>query len=319
MNPTEQLTQTSHDDAWPPLPFEEWEDTCSTLHMWTQIIGKIRLALVPHINHWWQVPLYVSSRGLTTSPMPYDTRTLTIEFNFLKHVLEIRTSTGEEQHIVLAPRSVANFYEEVMIRLQQVGMPVRIWTRPVEIPEPIPFEVDHEHASYDEMYVERFWQVLAQAERVFAQFRSAYMGKVSPIHFFWGAFDLAVTRFSGRRAPLHPGGIPSVADWVMSEAYSHQLSSAGFWPGSQGGDAAFYSYAYPEPEGFVNAPLQPRAAYYHAGLGEFILPYRDMRQQNPDEALLAFLQSSYEAAASLGEWDRAALERAPGQPGREEW
>lgn len=310
MNQTGQLAQSSSREAWPPLPLQDWEDTCVTLHMWTQIVGKIRLALAPHINHWWQVPLYVSSRGLTTSPMPYEAHTLTIEFNFLDHVLETRTSAGEEQYVTLAPRSVADFYEEVMARLQEVRMPVTIRPRPVEIMESIPFEEDDEHASYDEAYVERFWQALIQADRVLTQFRGAFIGKASPVQFFWGSFDLAVTRFSGRKAPPHPGGMPNVGDWVMREAYSHELSSAGFWPGSPGIDAAFYSYAYPEPDGFKGASVRPKAATYHEELGEFVLPYENVRQaEKPEEALMQFLQSTYEAAAELGDWDRLALER----------
>lgn len=310
MSPSEQPSPTTNGEAWPSLPLQAWKDTYHTLHMWTQIVGKIKLALAPHINHWWQIPLYVSARGLTTSALPYDTQTLTLEFNFIDHVLEIRTSSGVEEHVKLAPRSVADFYEEVMAKLRQVGMPVQIFTQPVEIVEAIPFEEDHEHDSYDREYVERFWQVLTDVDRVFTQFRGGFIGKASPVQFFWGSFDLAATRFSGRTAPPHPGGMPNVGDWVMREAYSHELSSAGWWPGSPGVDAAFYSYAYPEPEGFREVAIGPEAAYYHEDLGEFVLPYEDVRQaEQPDEMLMEFLQSSYEAAADLGKWDRSALER----------
>lgn len=310
MSKREQSAQDGNWEAWPSLPIQKWEDTCHTLHMWTQIVGKIKLALAPHINHWWQIPLYVSSRGLTTSTLPYDTQKLTLEFNFIDHVLEIRTSSGVEENVKLAPRSVADFYEEVMAKLHEVGMPVQIFTQPVEIAEAIPFEEDDEHDSYDQEYVERFWRVLTQVDRVFTQFRGGFIGKASPVQFFWGSFDLAVTRFSGRPAPPHPGGIPNVADWVMREAYSHELSNAGFWPGGQGVDALFYSYAYPEPEGYRQAAIAPEAACYHQDLSEFILPYEAVRQaEQPDEMLMEFLQSTYEAAAELGNWDRSALER----------
>lgn len=310
MTETEPSVQAENREAWPPLPIQAWEDTCHTLHMWTQIVGKIKLALAPHINHWWQIPLYVSSRGLTTSALPYDTQTLTLLFNFVDHLLEIRTSSGVEENVRLAPRSVADFYEEVMAKLREVGMPVQIFTRPVEVAEAIPFEEDDEHDSYDREYVERFWRALTQVDRVFTQFRGEFIGKASPVQFFWGSFDLAVTRFSGRPAPPHPGGMPNVGDWVMREAYSHELSSAGFWPGGQGVDAAFYSYAYPEPEGFREVAIGPETAYYHEDLGEFFLPYEDVRQaEQPDEMLMEFLQSTYEAAAELGDWDRSALER----------
>lgn len=310
MNQRKQSPQTTNGEIWPALPIQEWEDTLATLHMWTQIVGKIRLALAPHINHWWQVPLYVSSRGLTTSAMPYDAQLLTLEFNFLDHVLEIGTSSGLEEKVQLASRSVADFYEEVMAKLQKVGMPVQIFARPVEVAEAIPFAEDHKHGAYDREYVERFWRALIQVDRVFTQFRSRFVGKASPVQFFWGSFDLAATRFSGRTAPPHPGGMPNVGDWVMREAYSHEVSSAGFWPGGQGADAAFYSYAYPEPEGFSQAAIRPPDAFYYEDLGEFLLPYEAVqRSEQPDELLLAFLQSTYEAAAELGNWERSALER----------
>ena len=311
MNQRKQSPQTTNGEIWPALPIQEWEDTRATLHMWTQIVGKIRLTLAPHINHWWQVPLYVSSQGLTTSAMPYDAQLLTLEFNFLDHVLEIGTSSGLEENVKLAPRSVADFYEEVMAKLQGVGMPVPIFAQPVEVAEAIPFAEDDEHDAYDPEYVERFWRALIQVDRVFTQFRSGFIGKASPVQFFWGSFDLAATRFSGRTAPPHPGGMPNVGDWVMREAYSHEVSSAGFWPGGQGADAAFYSYAYPEPEGFRQAAIRPQAAFYYEDLGEFLVPYEDVRRsEQPDELLLAFLQSTYEAAADLGQWDRSALERS---------
>jgi len=310
MNHRKPSMQARSREAWPALPVQEWEDTRATLHMWSQIVGKIKLALAPHINHWWQIPLFVSSRGLTTSALPYDTQSLALEFNFLDHVLEIHTSGGAAESVRLAPRSVADFYEEVMARLQEVGMPVRIWTRPVEIVEAIPFDEDHEHASYDQEYVEHFWQALIQIARVFTQFRGGFIGKASPVQFYWGSFDLAVTRFSGRTAPAHPGGIPNVGDWVMREAYSHEQFTAGWWPGGQSIDAAFYAFAYPEPEGFSQMAIGPQAAYYHQDLGEFILPYEDVRQaEEPDEMLMEFLQSTYEVGAELGNWDRSALER----------
>lgn len=287
----------SQDEAWPPLPLAAWEESRATLHMWTQIVGKIRLALAPHLNHWWQVPLYVSSRGLTTSAMPYGRESLTLEFDFLNHVLHIIASTGVRERMKLEPRSVADFYTELMARLEGAEMPVRILARPVEAVEATPFAEDHAHNAYDAAAVQRFWRALVQADRVFNEFRGAFTGKASPVQFFWGSFDLAVTRFSGNPAPPHPGGMPNVADWVMREAYSHELSSAGFWPGSAGVDAAFYGYAYPEPPGFAQAAVLPEAGYYHEKLGEFILPYEAVRQAGePEAALRAFLDSTYEAA-----------------------
>jgi hypothetical protein len=297
-------------EAWPPLPAAAWEESRTTLHMWTQIVGKIRLALAPHVNHWWQVPLYVSSRGLTTTAMPYDRDSLTLEFDFLDHVLDIISSRGGEQEMALGPRSVADFYGELMGRLDEMGMPVRILARPVEVVEATPFAEDQDHNAYDGEAVERFWQVLMQADRVLNEFRGAFTGKASPVQYFWGSFDLAASRFSGRTAPPHPGGMPNVGDWVMREAYSHEVSSAGFWPGSMGVDASFYSYAYPAPPGYAEASVVPQGAYYHETLGEFVLPYEAVRQaDSPETALRAFLDSTYEAAAELGNWDRAALER----------
>jgi hypothetical protein len=279
--------------------------------MWTQIVGKVRLAHEPMVNHWWQVPLYVTSRGLTTSPMPCTQgRTFQIDFDFLDHQLRIADSNGNRSAIALEPMPVAEFYTEVMKRLNELGIPTRIRTKPNEVAEATPFDRDYAHASYDKEYVHRFWRVLIQADRLFKAFRARYIGKASPVHFFWGAFDLAVTRFSGRRAPPHPGGFPNIPDWAMREAYSHEVSSCGFWPGGYGLDAVFYSYAYPEPGGFAQATASPPAAYYNTQLKEFVLPYEAVRQaSDPDAMVLSFLQSTYEAAADLGGWDRAALER----------
>jgi hypothetical protein len=295
---------------WPELPYADWQDSCATLHLWTQIVGKIRLALAPPVNHWWHVPLYLTSRGLTTSPMPYDGRTFQIDFDFVDHVLRIATSDGRRESLALVPRSVADFHKEVMGRLRALGLDMRIWPVPVEIADPIPFEQDQIHASYDPVQVNRFWRALAQIDQVFAVFRSRFIGKASPVHFFWGSFDHAVTRFSGRRAPPPPSN-PQIPDAINREAYSHEVSSCGFWPGNGGfGQAAFYSYAYPQPAGFGEAPIQPSAAYYSKEIGEFILPYDAVRQAaSPRDTLLEFLQSTYAAAADLAKWDRAALER----------
>jgi hypothetical protein len=299
------------DNIWPSLPLTAWQDTYATLHMWTQIIGKIRLALSPHINHWWHSTLYVTPRGLTTSSIPYGTLTFEIIFDFLEHQLLFQVSNGVTQTIPLVPRSVADFYQEVIKVLSANGIVVKIWTMPQEVKTPIPFEQDYQHAAYDPEYAQRLWRILVQADRVMKEFRSGFIGKCSPVHFFWGSFDLAVTRFSGRGAPEHPGGVPNMADWVTREAYSHQLSSCGFWPG--GGameEPAFYSYAYPTPEGFSDYPIQPTEAFYSLDYQEFILPYEAVRcAENPDAKLLAFLQSTYNAAADLGNWERAALER----------
>jgi hypothetical protein len=288
----------------------DWRDTYTTLHLWTQVVGKIRLALAPMINHWWQVPLYVTCRGLTTSPIPYGPRTFAIDFDFIDHHVVIQTSDGANESFPLETLSVADFYGEIMDRLRSLDLEVRIWTRPVEIPDPIPFEQDRQHGTYDRDYAERHWRILVQANRVFTKFRARFIGKASPVHFFWGAFDLAVTRFSGRPAPPHPG-VPNVADRVMREAYSHEVSSCGFWPGGAGMERpAFYAYAYPEPPGFPEAPVRPNGAFYSRELGEFLLPYDDVRQADmPDETLLDFLQSTYQAAAMGAHWDRAALER----------
>jgi hypothetical protein len=299
---------------WPDLPLEDWADTCATLHLWTQVVGKIRLAHAPMINHWWQVPLYVTCRGLTTSPIPYGAQCFQIDFDFVGHCLKIRTSQGETETIPLAPRTVADFYTEVMGRLRGLGLETRIWTMPVEIEDAIPFDRDRDHASYDPEYANRFWRILLQADRVFTRFRSRFLGKVSPVHFFWGSFDLAVTRFSGRVAPRLTSASPNLGAWVMQEAYSHEVSSCGFWAGNGGfGRAAFFSYAYPEPPGFAEAPAGPDKTYYDRDLGQFILPYDALRQaQSPDDTLMEYLTSTYAAAADLARWDRAMLERPAG-------
>lgn len=302
-------------DAWPALPpLADWQDTCTTVHMWTQLAGKIRLERAPWLNHSWGSTLYVTTRGLTTSPIPYERRTFALDFDFVDHVLRISTSEGTERSFALEPMSVAEFYRKTMAALGALGLHVEVFTRPVEVVEAIPFEKDETHASYDADAVHRFWRALVQADRVFTAFRARFIGKVSPVHFFWGAFDLAVTRFSGRTAPKHPGGAPNVADRVMEEAYSHEVSSAGFWPGTGLGEAAFYAYAYPEPDGFREAVVAPEAAYFHEELGEFILPYEAVRAADPDAALLTFLQTTYEAAADLARWNRPALERASPSP-----
>jgi uncharacterized protein DUF5996 len=297
--------------SWPPLSYEEGKDTLTTLHLWTQIVGKIRLAQTLWTNHSWHVTLYVTSRGLTTSPIPYGTRTFEIVFDFLDHELRILTGEGAVESLPLAPRPVADFYHEVFARLRALGLDITIRTLPCEIPNVIPLDADREHGTYDAEQATRFWRALVQADRVLKDFRSRFIGKASPVHFFWGGFDLAVTRFSGRPAPLHPGGIPNLADWVTQEAYSHEVSSCGFWPGNDAlPRAVFYAYAYPEPEGFKTAPVRPSAARYNADLGEFLLPYDDVRRaSSPDATLLEFLQSSYDAAADRGAWDRRALER----------
>ena len=299
-------------EPWPDLPLSAWADTCDTLQLWTQVVGKIRLAHAPLINHWWQIALYLTSRGLTTSPIPYGPRSFQLDFDFIDHHLIIQTSDGAIDRITLAPRTVADFYAEVMGRLRALGVETRIWTMPVEIPDAVPFDQDRHHQSYDAASVQRFWRMLVQADRLFTQFRAPFLGKVSPVHFFWGSFDLAVTRFSGRTAPPLNSASPNLGAWVMQESYSHEVSSCGFWPGNGGfGKPAFYSYAYPEPPGFADAPVHPDAAYYDKDLGQFILPYDAVRQSpSPDEHVLDFLQSTYGAAADLAHWDRAALERA---------
>ncbi len=297
-------------ESWPDLTIEGWNDTRETLHLWTQIVGKVRLARMPWINHSWHVTLYVTARGLTTMPMPFGSRAFQIDLDFIDHKLDIWTSDGGSRTVPLRPMSVAAFYRAFFRALDELGIDVRINTTPNELVDPIPFDRDEVHAAYDPEYANRFWRAMVQTERVFQQFRSRFGGKVSPIHFFWGSFDLAVTRFSNERAPDHPGGVPNLPDWVSREAYSHEVSSAGFWPGNeQFPTPFFYSYAYPEPEGFNRAAVEPAAAYYSDTFREFILPYDDVRTaDDPDHALLAFLQSTYDTAADLGRWDRGGLD-----------
>jgi hypothetical protein len=297
--------QTSN-NPWPELPLQAWQHTYATLHMWTQVVGKIRLALSPRINHWWEVPLYVNARGLTTSAIPYGDGIFEVQFDFIDHRLEISTSWGTKKAFALKPQSVADFYAEFMSALKSLGIEVKIWTMPVEVQNGIRFEDDTQHASYDPEYANRFWQLLIQCNNVFQEFRAGFIGKDSPVHFFWGSFDLCVTRFSGRPAPPRPD-----ADSITREAYSHEVISAGFWPG--GGDikgAAFYAYAAPEPAGLSEQKVRPAKAFYHSQMKEFLLMYDDVRQAtSPRQALLDFLQSTYEAAANLAHWDRKALEK----------
>jgi len=306
----------SGDALWPPLPLEAWSDTCATLHLWTQIAGKIRLAQTPWTNHSWHVTFYVTPNGLTTSPIPHGVRTFEIVFDFVVHELRILSSDGGHGRVPLEPQSVATFYRRLMEAMTALGLPVRIHAKPNEVAEAIPFAKDEVHRAYDPEYANRFWRVLVQADRVLKRFRARFIGKCSPVHFFWGGPDLAVTRFSGRPAPTHPGGVPNLPDRVTREAYSHEVSSVGFWPG--GGAIAypaFYAYAYPEPSGFAAAPVAPAGAFYSTDLKEFILSYDVVRTaDSPDDALLAFAQSTYEAAANLGKWDRTALERSEGPP-----
>ena len=301
--------------AWPDLNFASWRDTAATLQLWTQIVGKVRLQLTPWVNHSWQVPLYVTARGLGTSPIPFAEQLLEIEFDFLSQQLLLRTSDGAQRALALEPRSVADFYVRVLGLLHELGVLVSINALPSELEHPVRFPEDHVHASYDAAAAQRFWRVLVASTRVFSHFRSGFLGKVSPVHFFWGSFDLAVTRFSGRRAPLHPGGVPGLPDAVAREAYSHEVSSAGFWPGNDAfPHAAFYSYAYPEPAGFRERPVT-RGAHYEAKLGEFVLPYEVVRASAaPEDVLLEFLSMTYAAAADCGRWDRAALECSLGVP-----
>ena len=305
------MSASSESQAWPSLPLEAWSETCATLHMWTQIVGKIRLVQSSWTNHSWHVTLYVTARGLTTSPVPYGSSTFEIDFDFVNHQLIVQASDGRAARIPLQPQSTAAFYSRLMEEMRQLGLQVEIHCKPNEVPDPIRFDQDQVHCSYDAEYANRFWRILVQADRVFKEFRSRFAGKCSPVHFFWGGPDLAVTRFSGRRAPEHPGGIPNMPDWITREAYSHEVSSCGFWPG--GGAvpyAAFYSYAYPEPPGFSAASVRSGDAFYSSELREFILPYDAVRQaDSPDRVLLEFLQTTYEAAADLGKWDRGSLER----------
>ena len=331
----------SPSEVWPPIPFAEWQETAKTLHMWTQVVGKVRLSLTPWTNHSWHVTLYLTAQGLTTSPIYFGPRALQIDFDFVDHVLRLRTggttsvsseeftgrerarpSIGQEKIIQLAPKSVATFYGEVMMALSELQVPVEINTTPNEVDPAIPFEQNRTDSAYDPEYASRFWRVLLQSDRVFKEFRSEFCGKCSPIHFFWGSFDLAVTRFSGRRAPQHPGGVPHLPDAVTREAYSHEVSSLGFWPGNaMMPDPVFYSYAYPEPAGFSGAAVRPSSAGYNLQLKEFVLRYDEMRKAaSPDAALLEFAHSTYDAASTLGNWDRAALSEvkprlhSPAQP-----
>ena len=296
---------------WPALPLADWIDTRDTLQLWLQIIGKVRLRLTPPINHSWHATFYLTARGLTTSPIPYDTRSFHLELDFVDHRLFIATTDGVSGGFALEPQSVAVFYARLMDELTRIGMPVRISTKPNEIAIAIPFPRDETHRAYDKDAAHRFWRVLSQADRVLKMFRTRFIGKSSPVHLFWGGMDLAVTRFSGRTAPQHPGGIPNLPDSVTQEAYSHEVSSCGFWSGTAPVDyPAFYSYAYPQPDGFADAPVGPAGAFYNRDFGEFILPYDRVRESaSPDDTVLEFLQSTYEAAANLGQWDRVALER----------
>jgi len=311
------MSREGHRDAWPELPYEAWQETYATLHMWTQIVGKVRLSLTPWLNHSWHVTFYVTARGLTTSPIPFAEGAFQIDFDFIDHVLRVETSDGARQQMSLRAQSVADFFSALVACLDDLGIKAKIDEQPSEVATPIPFSADRVHSAYEPEYTHRFWRILLQADRIFKTFRTGFIGKSSPVHFFWGSFDLAVTRFSGRRAPLHPGGIPSLSDAIVREAYSHEVSSAGFWPG--GGVIeypAFYSYAYPEPAGFRSAPVRPQAAFYSDALHEFILPYDAVRTaEAPEESLLDFLQSTYNAAADSGNWDRTALECPWGKAG----
>ncbi len=303
--------------TWPDLTYAAWRDTAATLHLWTQIVGKIRLTLTPWVNHSWHVPLYVTARGLGTSPIPFGSEILEIEFDFCSHRLIIRTSTGDVGALSLRPQSVADFYSETFDLVRGMGVSLAINEMPNEIPNSIRFSEDRVHSAYDAAAAHRFWRALLKADRIFRLFRSGFLGKVSPVHFFWGSFDLAVTRFSGRPAPRHPGGVPGLPDEVAREAYSHEVSSAGFWPGADAFPrAVFYSYAYPEPAAFRERTVTP-GAYFDTTLGEFILPYETVAAAfDPDALLLDFLSTTYAAAAETGGWDRAALECPIGVPGR---
>jgi Family of unknown function (DUF5996) len=297
---------------WLDLPLAAWSDSCDTLQLWTQIVGKVRIALTPLVNHWWNATFFVTARGLAAPAMPYGGGTFDIVFDFVGHRLVIETSDGRTESLALKPMAVADFYAEFMARLHRLGIDVQIRPMPCEIPGAVPFDADHSHAQYDPVYAQKFWHALVQVNRVMNVFRARFLGKASPVHFFWGSFDLVVTRFSGRTAPPPKGHTPYVADWIMAEAYSHECSSCGFWPGNGGfGYPAFYVYAYPEPAGYGGTPLRTTAASYNKDLGQFILPYDAVRQaRDPDALLLGFLQETYAAAADLAKWDRKALERA---------
>lgn len=295
-------------ERWPALPLAEWKDTYATLHMWTQVVGKVRLALSPKINHWWGTAFYLTARGLTTSAIPYEKGIFEVRFDFIAHILEIETSLGESRTLRLFPRTVANFYAEFMDALHSLGISVKVWPVAVEVPRPVRFDVDESHSSYDSKYAQRFWRILASIYPVFQEFRARFIGKASPVHFFWGSFDLAVTRFSGRRAPEKPG-----ADIITKEGYSHENISVGFWPGDGEviKDAAFYAYAAPEPPGFNKSKVRPEKVFYSAEKNEFFLMYDDVRlAKSPEQTLLEFCQSTYEAGANLGNWDRKNLERS---------
>ncbi|MBB6146002.1 hypothetical protein HNQ77_003972 [Silvibacterium bohemicum] len=317
MQPTPSSTPISSSidsgPVWPALPQSAWSETCATLQLWMQIVGKVRLALTPPINHTWNVTLYPTVRGVTTSPMAHGTRILQIDFDFLEHALLLQTSDGGVRRIALRPMTVAAFYGDVVAALAELGTPVHVWPVPVEIAKPIPFEQDETHKAYDPEYAQRFWRILLQTNRVFTVFRARFIGKVSPIHLFWGALDLACSRFSGRTAPEHPSmaGLP---DRVTRDAYSHEVSSCGFWPGAPGIEPFFYSYAYPEPPGYREYPIAPASGAFDATMGEFVLPYEEVRRSaDPDSVLLQFLQKTYEAAANCAGWDRTALETAAGR------
>jgi hypothetical protein len=300
-------------EAWPALPLEQWEETCNTLQLWTQIVGKTRLVCAPMQNHWWQVPLYVTSRGLGTSPIPYRERSFEVDFDFIDHRLIARTSEGRIESLPLAPQPVAEFHARYFELLRSLGIEVKIRPIPNEVANPVPFPRDDVHRSYDPEATRRFWRALTQADRLLKEFRGPFLGKCSPPHFWWGGFDLSCTRFSGRAAPPHPGGVPNLPDWVTREAYSHECISAGWWPGNGGGpvsEPSFYAYAYPEPAGCSSATICPAEASYHPVLREWILPYDAVRRStSPDALVREFLGSTYETAARLGGWDRAALER----------
>jgi hypothetical protein len=306
MTPEAIRSMASDDSALPPLPFDSWKDTLATLHMWSQIVGKVRLKLCPLVNHWWNVPFYITARGMTTSAMPYERRAIEVQFDFIEHKILIETSDGRVVSMAMEPQSVADFYKKFMVTLSELGVSVHIWTMPCEVPNPTPFEQDYVHSAYDPEAAHKFWRILVWVDEIFKEFRAGFQGKASPVHFFWGSFDLAVTRFSGRRAPERPG-----ADSITREAYSHEVSSAGFWAG--GGDIkgpAFYSYAAPEPSGFAEQRVAPLAAFYHPQMKEFLLMYDDVRTAaSPKDALIEFLQTTYNAAADLGKWDRKSLER----------
>ena len=302
---------TAAQSSWPELPLSSWSETCETLHLWTQIVGKVRMALTPLVNHWWNVTLYATARGLSTSPIPYAGRTFDVAFDFVRHRLLIRSSDGGAETLELKPMPVMDFYNEFMSRLRRLDIAIRIWTMPCEIENAAPFDRDRVHAQYDPIYAQRFWHALLHSDRVMKAFRARFLGKVSPVHFFWGSFDLAATRFSGRSAPPITKGAPNVASWVMREAYSHEVSSCGFWPGNGGyGIPAYYAYAYPEPADYGKTKLHTPEAFYNGALGEFVLPYDAVRQSpDPDALLLGFLQETYAAAAEQARWDRPALER----------